>query len=200
MGRGERMKPQTTVEARSRVIRRTCDDLIETTLEGKEATLLRRERLGQLAEDTVDSYRQRWQEKMLPFVNQLGLSGATVEDALGEAPKRWPGGYRGCALNLAKENLNWAIDRDAAQLAAGKREQSKLTNSWVAENIAISWRDTYLSALLDRLNQEPGLRRQNLDNEDEVEWSHLCRGWRLFNKEKELSAAAALRQTAESSS
>lgn len=188
MGRGERsivsLKTLSSngpilAPARRGQIKETCHSLQE--LDGKDALAARRASLSRLAETTLDSYQGRWNDRLLPFVKDLGLNGATVEAALGPAPARWPDGYRGCALNLAKDGLAKAIDADEKQLRAGKREQSRLTPSWVAENIAVAWRDTYLSALLDRLNEEGGLADKI---GQEISWLALCRAWTAFSRAK----------------
>jgi hypothetical protein len=169
-------------------IANVCVELLEIKGGSQSARDQRYHKLALLADSVLDNYQDRWNDRLLPFFNQLGLKGATVEQALGDPPKRWIGGYRGCALNLAREGLGWAIDKDADLLSEGSRAESKLTPSWVGENIATGWRDTYMSAALDRLEEKtPG-----------VQWKGLCLAWKDWSKalknKQPIDAKQALRQ------
>jgi hypothetical protein len=112
----------------------------------RETVRQRSELLDVLADATLDRYRPRWDERLRPFLRSLNYRAAeSAEAMLGDPWPGWEGGYRGCALDIARRSLANAVEADRVRLERGKRQRSGLTASWVAENISLGWSGAYLS-------------------------------------------------------
>jgi hypothetical protein len=155
---------EATKAAHKGDITTTCGCLAQSNINKDNKMVV----FSSLAERTIDNYAERWNSRLLPFIEDQGFTGPTVADAL--APCPWDEGFREVALSLAIRNIESALDYDEKMIQSGKRDHSKMTSSWVAENIAVGWRCAYLSALLILINQ----------TDEEISWADLNKNWRNF--------------------